>query len=80
MSNQDLINQIEDYKVKVAALIADKESNIVDNTAQIQNYTSSIIYLENLIDTYEADIVELNQQIANFDLIEGYIPPDISKK
>lgn len=80
MSNQDLINQIEDNKTRVAGLVAAKESAIGDSIAAIQNYTSSIAYLEDAIVAYEADIVELNQQITNFDLIEGFIPPDISKK
>lgn len=76
MSNQDLIDQMEADKVRLTSLIAQKNTDIDNSYATITTYEGSIIALNDAIAVYEAEITDLETQIANDDLIIALIPPD----
>jgi peptidoglycan hydrolase CwlO-like protein len=80
MSNQDLINQMNADKTRLADLITTKDQQINNININIQNYYSVIDELNAQIIALESDITNLDTAIANDDLIIAFIPPDISKK
>ncbi|CAB4124190.1 hypothetical protein UFOVP51_64 [uncultured Caudovirales phage] len=79
-TNQDLIDQLNADKVRLADLIILNNALITQNLSNIASYTSAIndFYTQNT--ALETDITNLNTAIANDDLIIAFIPPDISKK
>ncbi len=80
MSNQDLINQLNADKTRLADLITTKDQQINNININIQNYYSVIDTFNEQITMLQAEILEIETAIANDDLIIAFIPPDISKK
>ena len=78
-SNQDLIDQMENYKADSLQEIDQLNAIINGCYTAIDNYEESINSLNDAITTFEAQITEVETEIANDDLIIAYIPPDISK-
>ena len=76
MSNQDLINQMEADKVRLNASIDSKKIDIENFNSAIVSYNEMIVSLNEQIKQTEADIENLNIQIANDDRIISYIPPE----